>query len=249
MSSSAVAPTGGPFSGHALLVSSDLTVTRQITDAMRQFAFNPEICSDRTEAATLVCTRKFQAIILDIASPEELSKVLELIRCSPSNQTSVTFAVIDLGARADSQVRPNFMMQKPLTTGLIESTLKAAMGLIIRDLRRYFRCPVKAHATIQLADQPQIDCELINISEGGMAVNASVPLHSGAVVKARFVLPDTTDAFDVDGEVCWSDNRGRAGLHFRSLSQAQRERLQGWLSNKIEQGLPDPVSRFFHKKQ
>ena len=247
MSSSAVAPSASPFAGHALLISNDLTTVRQITDAMRQFAFCLEICSGLAAAATFICTRKFQAIALDIASAEELSNVMEVIRNSPSNQTSVTLAILDLGSRPDSRIRPNFMMHRPLTGPLIESTLKAAMGLIIRDLRRYFRCPVKAQAHIDIAGRPQIECEMMNISEGGMAINTSIPFSSGAAVKMQFVLPDTPDVFHVDAEVCWSDNRGRAGLHFVSLSREQKAKLQGWLSKKIEQGFPDAVKQLFER--
>jgi PilZ domain-containing protein len=249
MSSSAVAPELGPFAGHALVVSNDLAMIRQLSDAMHQFAFTVDICSDVTAAAILIYSRKFQAILLDMASEQELSKVLDVIACSPSNQTSVTVAISELRARLDSRFRPNFMMQRPLTNLLIENTLKAAMGLVIRDLRRYFRCPINGQATIQTAGEPQINCEMINISEGGMAINTSIPPHSGAAVEARFVLPDTAGEFHVEAEVCWSDNRGRAGLRFRSLSSEQRAKLQGWLSNKIAQGLPEPVLRFFNKKQ
>jgi hypothetical protein len=247
MSGSAVSSIGNRFAGHALLVSNDLTAIGQITGAMQQFAFTVDVCSNLIPAARLISRRKFQAIVLDIALQEQLSNALEVIHYSLSNQNSVTFAIIGSGVRMESRIRPSFVMQRPLTDGLIASTLKAAMGLIIRDYRRYFRCPVRGQASIQVTGGPYISCELMNISEGGLAVETSVPLHAGAEVKARFMLPDTSGAFRVDAEVCWSDNRCRAGLRFRSLSPEQTGKLQSWLSDKIEQGFPEPVLRLFHK--
>lgn len=249
MSSSAVSPVVDPSVSHALLVSKDLTAIGQIIEVVQQFAFTVEVCSEPAGVASLISTRKFHAIILDVASDESLLNVLEVIRCSPSNQNSVTFAIVDSAHRPPSKMQSNFVMQKPLTDNLIRSTLKAAMGLIVRDLRRYFRCPVKGPARIQIAGQPQIDCELMNISEGGIAVNTSVPLPSGAVAKAEFSLPDIPGAFQVDAEVCWSDNRGRAGLHFLSLSPELKGKLQGWLSTKIEQSFPGAAIQPFQAKQ
>jgi len=248
MSSQGV-PLPPPIVGRALLVSNDSIVVEQLATGMQQFAITADVCPDLATAASLINTRKFEAIVVDLALGDQVARVLERVRLSPSNQNSVTFALVDSGAHAGSPVQPNFVMQKPLTDSLVGSTLKAALGLIIRDYRRYFRCPIAVPVVIQIGGKAQIPCEMMNISEGGLAVNTLVTFKPGAPVKAQFALPDEPAPFDIDAEICWCDNKGRAGLQFRSVSADQKLRLQGWLSHRIEQALPEPVARLFQKAQ
>jgi hypothetical protein len=232
--------------GRALLVSNDSTVVGQLTNGMRQFAIAAEICTDLATAVSLINTRKFEAIVVDLTFGEPAIVVLERVRLSPSNLNSVTFALVD-SWRAESRVQPNFVMQKPLTDSLVGNTLKAALGLIIRDYRRYFRCSVAVPATIQIGSTAELTCEIINISEGGLAVNTLATLRPGVVVTVQFTLPGEPTTFNIEAEICWSDNKVRAGLHFRSVSMEQRLLLHGWLSREIERGLPDSIARLFQK--
>jgi hypothetical protein len=249
MSAPAASHVVSPFAGHALLVSGDLAAVEVITGGLKRFGFHFEICSDPEPAARLLSTRKFHAIIVDVAFDQRLSTLLDVIRCAPSNQNAVTFAIVDSRVRYGSQIRPNFLIQRPLTNLLISSTLKAALGLIIRDYRRYFRLPLKAAATIQVDGGPSTPCELMNISEGGLALNLCPPLELGATLRARFELPDEPGEFNVEAEVCWSDGKCRAGLHFRSLTAEQKTELQKWLSAKIEESFPEPIMQLFQKKE
>jgi PilZ domain len=235
-----------PIVGRALVVSSDSRVVGQLINGMQQFAIKAEVCTDLATAAGLINTRKFEAIVVDLALGEQVIHVVERIRLSPSNQNSVTFALVDSALHGQSRVQTNFLMQKPLTDSLIRRTLKAALGLIIHDYRRYFRCQLVVPVVIQI-DRGQISCEMLNISEGGLAVNTRATFKLGAPVKVQFALPNEPTAFDIEAEICWCDNKGRAGLHFRSVSPEHKLLLQGWLSRRIEQGLPEPVARLFQK--
>lgn len=235
--------------GRALLVSDDSTIVEQLTHCVERFAISADVCPDVPTATTLINTRKFEAIFIDFALGHRAQPILERIRLSPSNQSSVTFALVDSDLHAEFEVQPNFVMQKPLTDILIGTTLKAALGLIIRDYRRYFRCPLAVPVVLRIDGTAQIPCNLMNISEGGLAINTSVTFKPGALVNARFALPGQPDTLDIAAEVCWCDNKGRAGLQFRSLPPEQKLRLQGWLSSRIELGLPESAARLFQKAQ
>ena len=235
--------------GRALLVSDDSTIVEQLTHCVQRFAISADVCPDVPTATSLINTRKFEAIFVDFALGHGAQPILERIRLSPSNQSSVTFALVDSHVHAEFGVQPNFVMQKPLTDILIGTTLKAALGLIIRDYRRYFRCPLAVPVVLGIDGTAQILCKVMNISEGGLAINTSVTFKPGAQVNARFALPGQPDTLDVAAEVCWCDNKGRAGLQFRSVPPEQKVRLQGWLSNRIEQGLPESAARLFQKAQ
>jgi PilZ domain len=249
MSSRSASPSPSPIVGRALLVSNDSTAVEQLTNAMQQFAITVDLCSELGTAASLINTRKFEAIVVDLTLDERIPHLLERIRLSPANQHSVTFALANSHPQASFQVQSNFVMQKPLTDNLIASTLKAVLGQIIRDYRRYFRCPVTAPVIIQIDSKAQIPCEMLNISEGGLAINTMVSFKPGAAVRAQFTLPDEPTAFEIDAEICWCDNIGRAGLQFRLISSDRRLVLQAWLSRRIEQGLPEPIARWFQKAQ
>lgn len=248
MSSEHALPPPSLIVGRGLLVSQDVTVVGQLTNGMKQFAISTDVCPNLAIAIDLINIRKFEAIVVDIALGEQVFRVLERVRYSPSNQNSVTFALADARLRAECPIKPNFVMQKPLTDVSIASTLKAALGLIIRDYRRYFRYPLKTQVVIQNGSA-QIPCEMTNISEGGLAVKTPVVLRTSTLVRARFTVPDEVTVFDIEAEICWCDNRGRAGVQFRSVPSEQQALLQGWLSRKIEQGLPESIARLFQKSR
>ena len=249
MSNPASLPALHPIVGRALLVSNDSNVIRQLNNSMQQFAIAADICRDLATAANLINIRKFEAIVVDLALGEQGIDVLERIRRSPSNQNSVTFAVVDSDGVADAKFQPNFIIAKPLTEDLIGSVLKAALGLIIRDYRRYFRCPLVVPVLIRLEGMAKVPCTMMNISEGGLAVNTVVHFNPGTAVKVEFTLPGKPTAFALDAEICWCDGKGLAGLHFRPASLEHRQRLQSWLSEKIEEGIPEPMARLFQKMQ
>lgn len=236
-----------PIVGRALLVSNDSTIVDQLIGAMQHFAIAVDVCKDVPTAATLIHTRKFESIIVDLALGGEVAQLIERIRFSPSNSNCVTFALPDSEQGADAKVQPNFVIPKPLDEKQVRSVLKAALGLIIRDYRRYFRCPLIVPVLIDVDSKVQIPCQMMNISEGGLAVSTTVSFDPGARVKAEFTLPNEPTVFNIDAEICWCDKKGRAGLHFRLVAPDQLGLLQDWLSSKIEQRIPEPVARLFRK--
>ena len=235
-----------PIVGRALIVSNDATVIEQLIRGMQQFAIATNVCSDVSSAASLINTRKFEAIIVDHPLGDQVD-LFDRIRLSASNGNSVTFAVVDSSAGAELKIQANFLIPKPLDEKQVGSILKAALGLIIRDYRRYFRCPVTVPVLIEIHGKVQIPCEMMNISEGGLAVTTTVTFDPGTAVKAEFTLPDEATAFNIDAEICWCDKKGRAGVHFQSVMRDQQAKLQDWLSRKIEQGIPEPVARLFRR--
>jgi PilZ domain len=238
---------GVPIAGRALLLSNDSAAVGQLTNGMQQFAITADVCSDLATASRLINTRKFEVIVLDFALTKQVAHVLERIRLSPANQNSVTFALVDSRAPEKAPVEPSFIMHKPLTGRSVGRTLKASLGRIIRDYRRYYRCVVTIPVILQLDGETKASCscQMRNLSEGGLAVNTPVCFKTRTRVKAQFTLPDEPTAFEIDAEVTWCDHKGRAGLQFLSVWPEQKLVLQLWLSHRIEQGLPEHVAQLF----
>jgi Tfp pilus assembly protein PilZ len=238
----------GPIVGRALVVSNDSAVAKQIATGMQRFSIAVEICTDISEALNRVGRRKFEAVVVDLAFGEQVANLLDHVRLSPSNQKSVTFGIQDPYMTGAFQVQPNFLIQKPLEDRVFESTLKAALGLIIREYRRYFRCPIAVPVSIH-DGALEFRCEIVNLSEGGAAVSTPITFRPGTPVRVRFTLPDEPAAFDVEAEICWSNNKGLAAVQFVSHPPGQKVRLQNWLSRQIERGLPEPTAKLFRRNQ
>jgi hypothetical protein len=214
---------------------------------MKQLDIAVEVCTDVSIALRMLDRRKFEVVIVDLQLGETTRAVLERLRRSPSNQTAVTFAIADNTSsvfRFSSEA--SFVMKRPLTMDSIGRILKVAYGLIVRERRRNFRCPVIVPAICK-SNTEEFHCEAVNISEGGLALVASVGLRPGTQLAVQFTLPGQLTEFSIQSEICWYDEQGRAGLRFSSLSRHQQSELQEWLSQKLEESLPETVASKFRK--
>jgi CheY-like chemotaxis protein len=233
----------------ALLVSADPITIQQFSLALRKLSISPEICKEAAGAVILSTRRKFDAVIVDLQLGEQCGLVLDEMRLSPSNRTAVTFAIS--GSNAESTAfrkRTGFVFERPLSPQSIGSTLRPAYGLILRERRRYFRCPISSPVTIIRRNMPEVRCESVNISEGGMAVSTLVPLNAGEDVHLRFTLPNRKEPFLAESTICWLKT-GQFGVRFVSLPLELKSELQEWLSRKLEETLPESIAHQFQKAE
>jgi CheY-like chemotaxis protein len=244
--SHANAPAPSLSIGGVLLVCNDAATITQLSESMRQLAMSPEVCAEVPAALGLLSQRKFDAVIVDLQLGGQANAVLEKVRLSPSNRTAVIFTISANDAETASAFKAgsNFVLRRPLSLTSIDRSLKVAYGLIVREQRRYFRCPIQTPATICRHAMPEIHGQSVNISEGGIAINTDVPIEPGAKVQVRFTLPDQKSQFAVEAAVCWSKET-HVGLQFTSLSPHLTSELQEWLSRRLEENLPQSVADKF----
>jgi diguanylate cyclase (GGDEF)-like protein len=236
--------------GLALLVSADPVTIQQFSLALRELSISLDACHDAASAALLLKRRKFDAVIVDLQLREHSGNVLDEARLSPSNRTAVTFGIGDNDAEVTSAFRKKsqFIFERPLSPQLIRKTLKPAYGLILRERRRYFRCPVSIPVIIQRESRDDILCNSVNISAGGMALSTQVPLVPGESVRIQFTLPDHEAPLVAESTICWSKT-GHLGIHFESISDVHTSELQVWLSQKLEGTLPEFVAAQFREEE
>jgi ActR/RegA family two-component response regulator len=234
----------------ALLVSSDTVIIQQFSHALRELSISPHVCQELAESVRLLTTRKFDALLVDLQLEKESGVILDLVRESTMNRTAVTFAIggSDAGVTAAFRKRVVFVFERPVPTQSIRRTLRSAYGLILREQRRYFRCPIAIPITILRRGMLEVRCYSVNISEGGMAVSTSVPLGAGEDVRTQFTLPDNKTLWMAESRICWW-KAGRLGIRFVSLSEEQTSELQSWLSKKQQAILPEFVARTFQKQE
>jgi diguanylate cyclase (GGDEF)-like protein/PAS domain S-box-containing protein len=236
--------------GLALLVSADPVTIQQFSLALRELSILPDACQDAASAGLLLKSRKFDAVIVDLQLGEQSGHILDEARLSPSNRTAVMFGIGDNDAKVTSAFRKKsqFVFERPISAQSIHKTLKPAYGLILRERRRYFRYPVSIPVIIRSESMQEVWCNSVNISGGGMALSTQVPLLPGESVRVQLTLPDHTVPFFAESTICWSKT-GHLGVRFVSISDEQKSELQVWLSQKLEETLPEFVAEQFRKEE
>lgn len=230
----------------ALLVSTDPVTIQQFSYSLQELSISLDVCQERSAALRLLNHRKFDAVIVDFQLGGQSELILDEVRRSSSNRTSVTFGISDNGAEVSAAFRQKsqFVFERPLSNQSVRKTLKPAYGLILRERRRYFRYPVSIPVIIQRKNMQEVRCNGVNISEGGVAVSTVVPFTPGESVRIQFTLPDHTVSMSARSTICWS-NTGHLGVRFVSISDEHKSELQGWLSRKLEETLPEFVAGQF----
>lgn len=248
--SSADAPAPVPAAPIAtvLLASDDPVAIQQLRESMQELAMSPVVCAEVPDALDLLNRQKFEAIIVDLKVGDRANTVVEKVRLSRANRTAVIFAISDSDAETAVAFKAgaNFVLQRPLSPITVDRNLKIAYGLIVRERRRYFRCPVEIPAKISGPAEPEIHGQTLNISEGGIAINVPVLLGTGIKVQIEFTLPGRAAKFAAEAAVCWSKDN-YLGLQFVSLSPNLASELQEWLARRLEQSLPPSVADKFRK--
>src|ERR1035438_3315725 len=101
---------------------------------------------------------------------------------------------------------------------------------------------------IRRESRQEVRCNSVNISGGGMALGTQVPLPPGESVRVQFTLPDHEAPVVAESTICWSKT-GHLGVRFQSISDEHKSELQVWLSQKLEQILPEFVADQFRKAE
>jgi len=233
----------------ALLVSADPITIQRVSHVLREFSISPDVSEEMSEAVRRVIGQKFDAVIVDLQLEEQSGLILDQVHLSSSNRTAVTFAIGGGDAVGNSlRKKAAFVFERPVSTQSIRSTLKTAYGLILRERRRYFRCPISIPVTILRQNMPEVRCHSVNISEGGMSLSTFAPFSVGEDVQVRFIIPGDKILFEAESRICWL-RMGSMGIRFVTLSPDLMSELQDWLSRRLEESLPEAVALNFRKSR
>jgi CheY-like chemotaxis protein len=232
-------PPASQFVGTVLLVSSEQQACDVISDSLRPLAIRTEICKDAHTAFDFLEMRKFEAVIVDSQLGDQAESLHQHLQASHTQKTSVTFAITTEGNPSDKP-KATFVLHRPLTVASVSQTMKAAYGMVIRERRRYFRCPVAVLAVVN-DGAASVTCETVNLSEGGVAIRFRTSIPDNAQI-IQFALPGCASAFSVGTRTCWRYPSGVMGLEFQSFPPNQKAELQEWLARKLEQALPIDIA-------
>ena len=231
--------------GTALVLCKHAQTRQVIIESLKPLSIRPEICEEALAAIKLLDRQKFEAVIVDLQLGEEARLVMGHLHLSRANRTAVSFAITPEEATLARRPNSTFVLQRPLSIASVGHTLRAAYGLVVRERRRYFRCPVTVPVYVDARGPKELSCQTVNISEGGIAIRCSTALDSNSPLRVRFSLPDHSTTLFADAKVCWWGESMLFGLEFQSLAQPQRSELQEWLARKLDETLPEEVVSLF----
>src|SRR5579872_2198240 len=97
------------------------------------------------------------------------------------------------------------------------------------DRRAHLRRPVRSLAYVELGDGN--GGIALNISDGGMAVQAVMSLGGDDLPSVRVQLSHSKKQIQIKGRVAWTgDLRKLAGVEFVDLTEDTRRQIREWIS-------------------
>ena len=199
---------------------------------MTQLGIETEVCEGRERALALLANRKFDPVILDCEGMEGASELLQGVRQTFPNRDSIALGIIsqEVNMRDAFQMGANLVLRKPVDGDEAHRILRTAHALVTRLRRHFLRQAVGtlAYVTVEGMEEQLI---MLDLCEGGMALQAHEPMQLKRLLRMRFQLPETETVLAATGEVTWADISGRAGIRFVRLPDSVRQPLREWLGS------------------
>lgn len=229
----------------ALIFSADTPTSELLIQALRSVAIAAERCDEISGFTRFAGSRRYEVACIDFGSGIAAAKAIAELRSTASNRTAIVIA-ITLNSEESNRAfacGAHFVLQQPISRSSVDGVIRAAYGLIIRERRRYFRCPLDVTVAGRRGSEGTWHGRAANVSEGGLCIVAPVGLVPGDLLELGFQLPATTATISTAGEVQWSDIDGHAGLQFMRMTQECRSDLQRWLADRLDGMLKPTLSQ------
>ncbi len=218
------------MSAHALLVCREDSVSRQLAPLLGELGISFQQCRDPESARAALCIRRFDPVILDCDVAHSAGLLAAIREDTTLSHDSIVLALAGESPGLKDLFRRgvNLVVRKPIRTPDAQRTLRAARGLVLRMRRHFARRPIASLVYVEMESVKSAPL-LLDLSEGGMAVQAAVPLQPKQLLHVSFSLSDCDPPLRVTGEVVWTDSSGRSGIQFVRLPDPASQQLRGWL--------------------
>ena len=163
-----------PLAIRVLLVSRDDQIIKSLSQLMEQSEIHVEVMATADSAIRELCRNKYEAVVVDCQDQQNSLAFLRKQRATTSNRTAVVWGIVNSDKEMSEAFRAgaNFVVGRPLSQSMLGRTLKASYPLMIREKRRYHRTRMVAQVFISSPSHAEFIASSINISEGGMALEA-----------------------------------------------------------------------------
>ena len=223
---------------NALLLSSDPSLLGVLRRSAEELGIRPQESSSVGQAGAMLTTKRFEGIVVETDDLEGASGFIEALRKTPSNKSSIIVAVVNGRTSPCEAFRKgaNMVLEKPVTTEKLVRSLRAAHSMMTRERRRAIRLAVETQITIRSSSGAGQEerATTTDISEGGIGLDALVPLKMHDTVRFRCRLPESDIELEGTALVVSASKDGHAGICFVSVSAQHKSDLAHWLASRIE---------------
>jgi hypothetical protein len=214
----------------AALLNLDSASAAILRDSFKQYRITG--VDVNTEDGRPFYEEKFDACVLRLEPGCEV--LLEAARNSPRNRHMVLYGISMPGQhlRQVSKYGINVMLTYPLDRHAALKVMRATHLLVLHEFRRYVRVPVITEVAVQ-AERSKYTATSVELSGGGMSMQATVKVNIGQCVEVSFTLP-RTKPISVAGLVSWIDgNEGTIGVRF-DANDSRRAAVKAWIEEYLE---------------
>jgi len=216
-----------------LVVDDDPTVCEMIQDVLNSADMETVTHTSSQEASTRLELEKFQAVFLDVnmPSPDGL-ELTRWIRASGLNRTTPIVMITGEDDRTilsrAFQAGASFFLFKPIDRHRMLRLIRVAEGPMQREARRYQRVKVSCKVSVE-SNQEQVSGIALDLSLGGMFVQASRTLPAGSIVLVRLELRPGAPSLNLAARVVRSSANNSMGLQLENNGPEQSRKLQEYL--------------------
>lgn len=217
----------------ALLVCTDEKAAEVLRRVLKELDIRVESCPDFARAAIRSAQQRFDVIIVDGVSSEEVTSLLRETRSSRVNDATLTVAVVTSqeSVRKLFSLGINFVLYKPVEYDRALSSLRAARAVMRKEKRKSSRAAVHTQATIDYANVEREKATLVDLAADGMSVLFGKKLSPASKVYFQFTLPGQRSSVRLSGQVVWQEWNGHAGVQFLDVPKSSRRLLDEFLAS------------------
>lgn len=160
--------------------------------------------------------------------------LLAAMRQSPRNRSMMLYGIYAPGQdlRPFTSYAINVMMTDPLDRQSTLKTVRSTHLLVLHEFRRYVRVPMITEVQIEY-EHDRYSGTSVEISGGGMSLQAKVPAKLGNAAEIYFSLPGNV-SLGCAATVSWMDaGEGTLGLRF-DPEDKRRSEIKSWIENYLE---------------
>lgn len=195
------------------------------------------LCPSGKEALELVVAGRCSTLIVDFDLPGA-QEVVRMAALLPPSQKPTLLAVASRawpGTGEAFHSGASRILYRPIAEEHVKDALRAEVKPSRKNKRKSARYEMKALVHME-CDKRALTAISIDISEHGLAVQASEPVPMSSDLAFRCTLPGSNVALQGHAEVIWASDQGRAGMFFSKLSPGARKHLRQWLQRRSAHG-------------
>jgi len=191
------------------------------------------VSEDAVSALELISRSHFDVFIVDCDGMKHGTEIIAGVRSSRANRKSVIFTVVNgkTSVATAMELGSNFVLGKPLDLNRLSMYFQSSLHKMEAEHRRYFRYQVTVDAEVVRRDGKVIPAQILNVSDGGLALRLLERAHLHDSVTLRFPLPSAQRTLITAVAVlCWA-REPIFGMKLFGMDEESRKAYAEWLSS------------------